>query len=475
MSLRRRLAAKGWVDEPESEDPRDRLRVVEPADVVAESSPAAETRPNLNPALAHARAEIHDRLVERHADELDITDREQIEHVIEQETNAYVRDTGLMLLRVDHEALVKQLLDIILGLGPLQPLLEDPDVVEVMINRPDQIFVERNGRTVLTDVSFESDAQLKHVIDRVVSSIGRRVDESSPMCDARLKDGSRVNVIIPPLVPHGACMTIRKFAVEKLTGADLVGLNSATPPMMRYLAAAVASRLSVVVSGGTSSGKTTLLNILSGYIPPDERIITIEDSAELQLQQEHVITMESRPANVEGEGAVAIRDLLRNSLRMRPDRIIVGECRGSEALDMLQAMNTGHEGSMSTVHANSPADAVSRLETMVLTGATELPSRAILKQITSAIDVFVQVSRLRGGARRIVSVSEVTGMADGEPQLQEIFRYRQLRVSRDGRSLGFHTATGTRSVFMDHFVSNGEDLPNHLFEPTPEPAQEDLY
>jgi len=475
VSLRRRLAAKGWVDEPESDDLRDRLRVVEPAEAATETQPAAEAKPSLNPALSRARAEIHDRLVERHADELDITDREQIEQVIEQEATAYVRESGLMLLRVDHDALVKQLLDIILGLGPLQPLLEDPDVVEVMINRPDQIFVERNGRTVLTDVRFESDAQLKHVIDRVVSSIGRRVDESSPMCDARLKDGSRVNVIIPPLVPHGACLTIRKFAVEKLTGADLVGLHSATPAMMRYLAAAVASRLSIVVSGGTSSGKTTLLNILSGYIPPDERIITIEDSAELQLQQEHVITMESRPANVEGEGAIAIRDLLRNSLRMRPDRIIVGECRGAEALDMLQAMNTGHEGSMSTVHANSPADAVSRLETMVLTGATELPSRAILKQITSAIDVFVQVSRLRGGARRIVSVSEVTGLADGEPQLQEIFRYRQLRVSRDGRSLGYHTATGIRSVFMDHFVANGEDLPNHLFELTKEPAQEDLY
>src|SRR5919201_794180 len=474
MSLRRRLAAKRWVDEPE-ETNHQRLEVlatVEPAPAI---KPVVALPIVLNPSLAAARAQIHERLVERHADELDIPDREQIQQVIEQETHAYCRDTGLMMTRADHNALVKTLLDIILGLGPLQPLLEDPEVVEVMINRPDQIFVERHGRTVLTDVRFESEAQLKHVIDRVVSSIGRRVDESSPMCDARLKDGSRVNVIIPPLVPHGACLTIRKFAIGRLSGDNLVERRSATPAMMRYLASAVASRLCIMVSGGTSSGKTTLLNILSAYIPPDERIITIEDSAELQLQQEHVITMESRPANVEGEGAVVIRDLLKNSLRMRPDRIIVGECRGPEALDMLAAMNTGHEGSMSTVHANTPMDAVSRLETMVLTGAAELPSRAILKQIASAIHLFVQVSRVRGGARRLVSISEVVGLEDGEVRMQEIFKYRQLRVGRDGRSLGYHTATGVRSVFLSHFEANGEDLPDDLFEPTPEPAQEDLY
>src|SRR5919201_1803768 len=424
MSLRRRLAAKRWVDEPE-ETNHQRLEVlatVEPAPAI---KPVVALPIVLNPSLAAARAQIHERLVERHADELDIPDREQIQQVIEQETHAYCRDTGLMMTRADHNALVKTLLDIILGLGPLQPLLEDPEVVEVMINRPDQIFVERHGRTVLTDVRFESEAQLKHVIDRVVSSIGRRVDESSPMCDARLKDGSRVNVIIPPLVPHGACLTIRKFAIGRLSGDNLVERRSATPAMMRYLASAVASRLCIMVSGGTSSGKTTLLNILSAYIPPD--------------------------------------------------RIIVGECRGPEALDMLAAMNTGHEGSMSTVHANTPMDAVSRLETMVLTGAPELPSRAILKQIASAIHLFVQVSRVRGGARRLVSISEVVGLEDGEVRMQEIFKYRQLRVGRDGRSLGYHTATGVRSVFLSHFEANGEDLPDDLFEPTPEPAQEDLY
>jgi pilus assembly protein CpaF len=477
MSLRRRLAAKRWQEEPQEEKGGERLTVLRSERPETENgAPApAEVRAVLNPAFAAARAQIHDRLVERHADELDITDREQMQQVIEQETNAYVRETGLMLPRADRTALVKTLLDIILGLGPLQPLLEDPEVVEVMINRPEQIFVERNGRTVLTDVRFESEAQLKHVIDRVVSSIGRRVDESSPMCDARLKDGSRVNVILPPLVPRGACLTIRKFAIGRLSGDNLVERKSATQPMMRYLAAAVASRLCVMVSGGTSSGKTTLLNILSGYIPPDERIITIEDSAELQLQQEHLITMESRPPNVEGEGGIVIRDLLKNSLRMRPDRIIVGECRGPEALDMLQAMNTGHDGSMSTVHANTPQDAVSRLETMVLTGATELPSRAILKQIASAIHLFVQVARLRGGARRIVGISEVLGFDGSEVQLQEIFRYRQVRVSREGRSLGYHTATGVRTSFTSHFEANGEDLPDEIFEPTPEPQQEDLY
>jgi pilus assembly protein CpaF len=483
MSLARRLAARHWVEEPRGSETEDRLKVVATKTPPTNghnghsdgNGDSAERRVTLNAELAARRSEIHDRLVERHADELDITDREQIRNVIEQEINAYVRETGLIVTRADRHALVTELLDIILGLGPLQPLLEDPDVIEVMINRADQIYVERAGRTELTDVRFESEAQLKHVIDRVASSIGRHVDESMPMCDARLKDGSRVHMIIPPLVPNGACMTIRKFGKEKLRSDDLIRVRAATPQLMRYLEAAVRSRLSIIISGGTSSGKTTLLNILSGYIPREERVITIEDSCELQLQQPHVITMETRPPNVEGEGAVVIRDLVKQSLRMRPDRVIVGETRGPEALDMLQAMNTGHEGSMSTVHANSPIDAISRLETMVLMGSAELPSRAILKQITSAVHVIVQVSRLRGGVRRIVSVSEVMGLVDGEAQLQEIFRFRQLRISRDGRSLGYHTATGIRSQYLAHFEANGEELPLDIFEPTPEPRPEELY
>jgi len=352
-------------------------------------------------------------------------------------------------------------------LGPLQPLLEDPAISEVMINHSRQVFVERSGRVMLSAVVFESDAQLRQVIDRVVSTVGRRVDESSPMCDARLRDGSRVNVVLPPLALEGPCMTIRKFSREKLRPSDLLAMGSATADMMRFLEAAVRSRLSVLVSGGTSSGKTTLLNIISGYIPSDERIVTIEDAAELQLRQAHVIRLEARPPNIEGKGAIEIRDLVRNALRMRPDRIVVGECRGGEALDMLQAMNTGHEGSMSTVHANSPQDAISRLEAMVLMAGTDLPSRAIQKQIGSAIDVIIQTQRVRGGARKIVSVCEVTGLTNGETQTHELFQFRQTGVDEEGNVQGFHTATGNRSVHLDHFAERGETLPTTMFEPLP--------
>jgi pilus assembly protein CpaF len=344
-------------------------------------------------------------------------------------------------------------------------LLEDEAISEVMINHARQVFVERGGRVMLSAVVFESEAQLRQVIDRVVSSVGRRVDESSPMCDARLRDGSRVNVVLPPLALDGPCMTIRKFSKEKLRPADLLEMGSATEDMMRYLEAAVKSRLSILVSGGTSSGKTTLLNILSGYIPSDERIVTVEDAAELQLRQEHVIRLEARPPNIEGKGAIEIRDLVRNSLRMRPDRIVVGECRGGEALDMLQAMNTGHEGSLSTVHANSPQDAISRLEAMVLMAGTDLPSRAIQKQISSAIDVIVQAQRVRGGARKIVSICEVTGLVNGETQSHELFQFRPLGVDEDGNVHGVHTATGNSSVHMDHFAERGEVLPLRMFEP----------
>ncbi len=474
MSLRQRLAERGdpWdglevQDEPElavvpTEEPETQRRE-------RENRPAG--RAPLSAELVKARSQIHDLLVERHADEVDITDRGRIRVAIQQVTDAYVRSHGLILSRADYASLLASLVDLVLGLGPLEPLLEDQEITEIMINRPDQVFVERNGRTVLTNVAFESDTHLKQVIDRIVSSIGRRVDESSPMCDARLKDGSRVNVILPPLVPRGACLTIRKFGQGRLEGDGLIRIGAATPEMMRYLAAAVRSRMSILVSGGTSSGKTTLLNILSGYVPTDERVITIEDSAELQLRQEHLITMESRPPNVEGEGAISIRDLVRNSLRMRPDRIIVGECRGAEALDMLQAMNTGHEGSMSTVHANTPADAISRLETMVLMGGTDLPSRAILKQIASAIDIVVQVSRMRGGDRKIVSIAEVAGLADGEVQLHELFEFRQVGVTADGRPRGFHRATGNTSLHLEHFAASGEALPEDLFTATAAPPQ----
>jgi pilus assembly protein CpaF len=295
------------------------------------------------------------------------------------------------------------------------------------------------------------------------------------MADARLADGSRVNVIIPPLAINGPCMTIRKFAKEKLGPMDLVRYGTATPDMMRFLDAAVRSRFSMLISGGGSSGKTTLLNVLSGFIPDDERIVTVEDSAELQLQQIHVITLESRPANVEGAGAVVIRDLVKNCLRMRPDRIIIGECRGGEALDMLQAMNTGHEGSMSTLHANSPREAMGRLETLVLMAGTDLPSRAIREQMASAVHFIVQVQKLRAGIRRVTSVAEVTGISGEDIHMQELFTYKLVGVSPEGRTLGYHTATGKRPTRMEAFRASGQDLPDEIFEPTSEPPYDDLY
>src|SRR5256884_2823700 len=419
----------------------------------------------LNNTLAVAKAAIHALLVERHADEIDITDRAGVRARIASLADEHVKTAGIAINRLDYGHLLDALLDEVLGLGPLQALLEDPAITEIMINHPHQIYVERGGRVSLSPASFESAAQLRQVIDRIVSTVGRRVDESSPMCDARLRDGSRVNVVLPPLSLDGPCMTIRKFSRDKLRPADLLTMGTATAEMMQFLRAAVRSRLSVLVSGGTSSGKTTLLNILSGFIPSGERIVTVEDSAELQLRQDHVIRLESRPPNVEGKGAIEIRDLVRNALRMRPDRIIVGECRGGEALDMLQAMNTGHEGSMSTVHANSPYDAFGRLETMVLMGGADLPARAIQKQIASAIDIVVQAERVRGGARKIVSIAEVPGLVNAETQFQKLFQFRRTAVDHEGNATGYHTATGNQSVHLEHFAQRGEALPSTAFEP----------
>jgi len=420
----------------------------------------------LNNTLAMAKAAIHALLVERHADEIDITDRAGVRARIASLADEHVKTTGIAINRLDYGHLLDALLDEVLGLGPLQALLEDPAITEIMINHPHQIYVERGGRVTLSPIVFESAGQLRQVIDRIVSTVGRRVDESSPMCDARLRDGSRVNVVLPPLALDGPCMTIRKFSRDKLRPDDLLTVGSASAAMIEFLRAAVRSRLSILVAGGTSSGKTTLLNILSSFIPSDERIVTVEDSAELQLRQKHVIRLESRPPNVEGKGVIEIRDLVRNALRMRPDRIIVGECRGGEALDMLQAMNTGHEGSMSTVHANSPYDAFGRLETMVLMGGADLPARAIQKQIASAIDVVVQAERVRGGARKIVSIAEITGLVNGETQLHELFQFRQSGVDPEGNAVGIHTATGNQSIHLDHFAERGETVSRNLFEPS---------
>ena len=308
-----------------------------------------------------------------------------------------------------------------LGYGPIETMLDDPDITEIMVNSHEQIFVERNGRLELCDVRFTSEAHLRRVIERIVSKVGRRIDESSPLVDARLIDGSRVNAIIPPLALNGSALTIRKFAREPFTVKDLVGFGTLNQNIADVLEACVKARLNIIVSGGTGTGKTTMLNVLSAYIPTDERIVTIEDAVELQLQQDHVVRLESRPANIEGKGEITIRDLVRNSLRMRPDRIVIGECRGGESLDMLQAMNTGHEGSLSTVHANSPRDAIARLETLVLMAGMDLPLRAIREQIASAIDVIVQVTRLKDGSRRVTHVTEVQGMEGDIVTLQDAF------------------------------------------------------
>ncbi len=379
------------------------------------------------------------------------------------------------MTKSEKDRLVESLLDDVLGLGPLQQLVDDAEISEIMINHPKQIYVERKGQPMLSNVTFESSKQLMLVIDRIVSTVGRRVDESTPMCDARLMDGSRVNVIIPPLALKGPCMTIRKFSREKLGPDDLLGFGSATPEMIRFLQAAVRSRLNCLVSGGTGSGKTTLLNILSTFIPVEERIITCEDAAELQLQQDHVITLESRPPNVEGKGAVPIRELVKNCLRMRPDRIIVGECRGGEALDMLQAMNTGHDGSMSTLHANNPHEALGRLETLVLMAGADLPSRAIREQMASAVHIIVQQQRLRGGPRKIVSIAEITGIEGGEIRYQEIYVYKQVGISDAGKAIGYHTATGVRPMRLEHMKAGGEELDDEMFEPTKEPSADKLY
>jgi pilus assembly protein CpaF len=447
----------------------------EPKPIEQEAKEAHERRGQLRPDLLVHKAAIHRQLVERYASALDVGNPKEVRKKIVELSDAHVLASGMAISRRDLDLLVESVLDDVLGLGPLEALLEDPDITEIMINHPRQVYVERSGRLTLSDTVFESDRQLRQVIDRIVSSVGRRVDESSPMCDARLADGSRVNVVLPPLVLKGACMSIRKFSREKLSAKDLEKKHSASGAMLHFLESSVRARLNVVIAGGTSSGKTTLLNVISSFIPATERIVTIEDAAELSLQQQHVITMEARPPNVEGAGAVPIRELVRNSLRMRPDRIIVGECRGGEALDMLQAMNTGHDGSMTTLHANTPKDALSRLETMVLMAGADLPAQAILKQIGSAIDVLVQAQRVRGGARRIVSVTEVTGLAEGEVTLQELFTYRQVGVTPAGNAYGYHTASGAVPAHLDYLRSSGEDLPASLFDPTPEPAPEEMY
>jgi len=366
---------------------------------------------------------------------------------------------------VQADMLVKEIYDEAVGLGPLENLLSDPEITEIMVNGPDRVYVEKHGKIFLTGMTFLDDASVLAVIERIVSPIGRRIDESQPYVDARLKDGSRVNAIIHPLSLVGPCITIRKFSKVPFTDKDLVRFGSITPIMAEFSRACVILRKNIVISGGTGSGKTTLLNVFSNYLPTDERIVTIEDAAELRMTQDHVIRLEARPPNIEGKGAITIRDLVRNSLRMRPDRIVVGECRGGEALDMLQAMNTGHDGSLTTVHANSPRDVISRLETMVLMSGMDLPVRAIREQIAAAIHLIVHISRIADGTRKVVNISEVVGLEGDRITMQDLFKFEQTGIDSEGKVLGHFAPCGSAPTFADEFTRRGITLHPDMFNP----------
>ncbi|HYM49761.1 MAG TPA: CpaF family protein [Candidatus Limnocylindrales bacterium] len=437
--------------------------------VRAATAPQARPRTPAEQQAERIKNRIQARLIEN-IDEAEDEDRDARAARISDALNATIAEMGLSIPKPERQRLLESVLNDFLGLGPIEALIADPGITEVMVNGPNQVFIEQRGKLTLSNVQFESEAQLRRVIDRIVSTIGRRIDESSPMVDARLKDGSRVNVIIPPLALNGPVLTIRKFSKDPYKIGDLIKFGTLTDPMSQFVRACVRSRLNMLVSGGTGSGKTTTLNVLSSFIPEEERVVTVEDAAELQLNQEHVVTLESRPATVEGRGRIAIRDLVVNALRMRPDRIVVGECRGGEALDMLQAMNTGHDGSLTTIHANSPRDSLNRLETLVLMAGAELPSRAIREQIASAINVIVQQSRLRDGSRKITAVSEVLGLYGDQIKVQDIFVYKQTGVTEEGKVLGYFTATGIIPKYFEHLQSSGEGVAKDLFTPVPDPA-----
>jgi pilus assembly protein CpaF len=415
--------------------------------------------------FALLKGRIHRRLLERlNLANLEKTDRETVIEAIRRVVQELLTQEKVPLNFDEREGLVTQVLDEIFGLGPIEPLMKDPEVSDILVNTWNQVIIERHGKLEMTDIQFQDDRHLLQVIDRIVSAVGRRIDDSSPMVDARLPDGSRVNAIVRPLAIDGPHMSIRKFKRDALTGEDLLRLESLSEPMLELLKGIVKARLNVLISGGTGSGKTTLLNMLSGFIPPDERIVTIEDSAELQLRQPHVVRLETRPPNIEGEGAVPQRLLLINALRMRPDRIIVGEVRGSESVDMLQAMNTGHDGSLTTLHANTPRDALVRLETMVSMANLNLPDKAMRQQISSAIHVVVQTSRLSDGTRKVVQIAEITGMEGDVVTMQDIFTFDRAGVGEGGKVLGRFVATGIRPKFVDRFRAYGISLPAGLFD-----------
>lgn len=418
------------------------------------------------PDFAGVKAAIHRKLIQRlNLDRVTQLGRDAVRAEVGQivENLAAVENTPMTLQ--ERERLSQEVLDEVFGLGPLEPLLKDPTVSDILVNAYNSIYVERKGLLERTPVQFRDDNHLLSIIDRIVSAVGRRVDESSPMVDARLADGSRVNAIIPPLAIDGPCLSIRRFARDPLKADDLIKTHSLTQAMLELLRGFVYARLNILVSGGTGAGKTTMLNVLSSFISNRERIITIEDAAELQLQQDHVVRLETRPANVEGKGAIRQRQLLVNSLRMRPDRIIVGEVRGEEALDMLQAMNTGHDGSLATIHANSPRDALGRLETMLAMANLNLPEVATRRQIASAIEIVVQVSRLSDGSRKVLNITEITGMEGQVVSMQDIFVFKKTGIGENGVVLGEFVPTGIRSRFTERLQSSGVRLPANMFDP----------
>ncbi|MGR3474789.1 MAG: CpaF family protein [Sulfitobacter sp.] len=464
------------------------VKKVEPAPAApatATAAPVEAAKPvSMRRAVKPAAASPEDREVKRkqrmseiklelHRALLDNLNLAALEHASEADLRQEINDIAvevhseksIVLNREDRMTLNSELYDEVTGLGPLETLLKDDSVNDILVNGPQQIFVERDGKLQLTDVTFKDEKHLLRIIDKIVSAVGRRVDESNPYVDARLKDGSRFNAMVPPVAVDGSLVSIRKFKKDKLGIDDLVNFGAFSEEMAAYLQAAVATRLNIIVSGGTGSGKTTTLNALSSFIANDERILTIEDTAELQLQQTHVGRMESRPPNVEGKGEVSPRDCLKNALRMRPDRIIVGETRGEEVIDMLQAMNTGHDGSMTTIHANSARDGVSRLENMIAMAGIEMPLKAMRSQISSAVNLIVQASRLQDGSRRMTSITEITGMEGEVISMQEIFRFQRVGLTPENKIIGHFTATGVRSHFSERFRMWGYDLPASIYEP----------
>ncbi|MBV2361684.1 CpaF family protein [Thalassococcus sp. CAU 1522] len=433
---------------------------------VAAQTAAMDKEKKRKERLGEIKLELHRALL----DNLNLSALDQAtESDLREEINAIATESlsekGIVLNRDERRTLNQELYDEVKGLGPLEPLLQDEAISDILVNGPHQIFVEKAGKLTLSDVTFKDEKHLMRIIDKIVSAVGRRVDESNPYVDARLADGSRFNAMVPPIAIDGSLVSIRKFKKDKLGIDDLIRFGAFTEEMAVYLQAAVATRLNIIVSGGTGSGKTTTLNALSSFIDDSERILTIEDTAELQLQQTHVGRMESRPPNVEGKGAVTPRDCLKNALRMRPDRIIVGETRGEEVIDMLQAMNTGHDGSMTTIHANSARDGVARLENMIAMAGIEMPLKAMRSQISSAVNLIVQASRLQDGSRRMVSITEITGMEGDVISMQEIFRFQRVGLTPDNKIIGHFTATGVRSAYSERFRMWGYDIPPSIYEP----------